>query len=154
MAVTADGAPWMWHLTADLFPCSTQIVDYYHASQHLAEAAQALYPTDAQAAQRSTTQTKEYLLTDEVWKIIAALHAANLPQHAAYFEDHRYRLRYALFRAQRFPIGSDAIESGVKQFKHRLAGPGMRWSRPGVERMLVIRSAVMVDSFDQLCPAA
>ena len=154
VAVTADGAPWIWHLTADLFPCSTQIVDYYHASQHLAQAAQALYPTDAQAAQHWTTQTKEYLLTDEVWKIIAALHAANLPQHAAYFEDHRYRMLYALFRAQGFPIGSGAIESGVKQFKHRLAGPGMRWSRPGVERMLVIRSVVMHDSFDQLCPAA
>ena len=150
VVVTADGAAWIWRLSADLFPCSTQIVDYYHATQHLAEAAQALYPTDTEAAKRFTNAGKDWLLTDEVWKISAALRAANLPQHAAYFEEHRYRMVYAMFRAQGYPIGSGAIESGVKQFKHRLAGPGMRWSRPGVERMLVIRSAALDDSFDQL----
>lgn len=126
VAVTADGAPWIWNLTADLFPCSTQIVDWYHATQHLAQAAQALYPTDAPAAQGWTQQGKEFLIKDEGWKIIAALHQAGLPQHAAYFEEHRFRMLYAMFRAQGFPIGSGVIESGVKQYKHRLAGPGMR----------------------------
>lgn len=50
VAVTADGTPWIWTLAADLFPCSTQIVDWFHAIQHLAEAAQLRYPTDPQAA--------------------------------------------------------------------------------------------------------
>ena len=71
VVVTADGAPWIWRLSADLFPCATQIVDYYHATQHLAEAAQALYPTDPQAAIRFFNDGKDCLLTDEVWKIIA-----------------------------------------------------------------------------------
>ena len=154
LAVTADGAPWIWHLSADLFPCSTQIVDWYHATQHLALAAQALYPTDTSAAQGWLQQAKESLIKDEVWKIIPALHAAGLPGHAAYFEEHRYRMLYAMFRAQGFPIGSGTIESAVKQYKHRLAGPGMRWSRPGAQRMIVIRSAVLDDSFDQLWHAA
>jgi hypothetical protein len=154
VAVTADGAPWIWNLAADLFPCATQIVDYYHATQHLAEAAQALYPTDADAARRWTQQAKDYLLTDEVWKIITALHDANLAPYAAYFEQHRYRMLYAMFRAYGFPIGSGAIESAVKQFKHRLAGPGMRWSRPGLQRMLAIRSAVLDNSFDRRFLAA
>lgn len=123
VAVTADGAPWIWNLTADLFPCSTQIVDWYHASQHLNEAAQARYPTDAQATQRWTQQLKDFLIKDEVWKIIAALHEAGLPQHAAYFEEHRYRMLYAMFRAEGYPIGSGSTESGVKQYKHRLSGP-------------------------------
>jgi hypothetical protein len=52
--------------------------------------------------------------------------------------------------AEGYPIGSGAIESGVKQYKTRLAGPGMRWSRPGAERMLVIRSAVLNGAFDLL----
>jgi hypothetical protein len=43
---------------------------------------------------------------------------------------------------------SGIIESGVKQFKTRLTGLGMRWSRPSVERMLVIRPAVLQGSFD------
>lgn len=154
VAVTADGAAWIWNVTADLFPCSAQIVDWYHATQHLAEAAQARYPTDAQAAHTWTTQLKDYLIKDAVWKVIAALHAAGLVSHAAYFEEHQYRMLYALFRAEGYPIGSGTIESGVKQYKHRLAGPGMRWSRPGAERMLTIRSAVLNRSFDRLWQAA
>jgi hypothetical protein len=154
VAVTADGAPWIWTLSADLFPCSTQIVDWYHATQHLAEAAQVRYPTHTQAAQAWVTQLKAYLIKDEVWRVIAALRAAGLPQSAAYFEEHRYRMLYAMFRAEGYPIGSGTVESGVKQFKHRLAGPGMRWSRPGAQRMFAIRSAVLNRSFDQLWQAA
>jgi hypothetical protein len=33
VGVTADGAAWIWRLAADLFPCSTQIVDGYPARQ-------------------------------------------------------------------------------------------------------------------------
>lgn len=154
VAVTADGAPWIWTLTADLFPCSTQIVDWFHATQHLADAANARFPTDAVAARAWTEQLKAWLIVDEVWKIIDALRAVGLAQHASYFEEHRYRMLYAMFRAQGFPIGSGTIESGVKQYKHRLAGPGMRWSRPGVQRMIVIRSAVLDGSFDRLWLAA
>jgi hypothetical protein len=154
VAVTADGAAWIWTLAADLFPCSTQIVDWYHATQHLAEAAQARYPTDSQAAQTWLTLLKMYLIKDEVWRIIAALHQAGLAPHAAYFEEHRYRMLYAMFRAEGYPIGSGTIESGVKQYKHRLAGPGMRWSRPGACRMFAIRSAVLNRSFDRLWQAA
>ena len=154
VAVVADGAAWIWNLADDLFPCSTQIVDWYHATQHLAAAAQARFPSDAEAAHRWTTQLKDLLIKDEVWKIIAALHEVGLAHHAAYFEEHRYRLLYAMFRAEGFPIGSGTIESGVKQYKQRLAGPGMRWSRAGAKRMLTIRSAVLNDAFDRLWQAA
>ena len=41
------------------------------------------------------------------------------------------------------------VESGAKQFKARLAGPGMHWSRAGAERLLPIRSAILSDRFDQ-----
>jgi len=46
------------------------------------------------------------------------------------------------------PIGSGMLEGGVKRFKHLLSGPGMRWSRPAAERMLVLRAAVMSRTFD------
>jgi hypothetical protein len=59
-----------------------------------------------------------------------------------------------MFRAEGYPIGSGTIESGVKQYKHRLAGPGMRWSRAGASRMFAIRSAVLNRSFDRLGQAA
>jgi hypothetical protein len=154
VAVTADGAAWIWSLTADLFPCSTQIVDWYHATQHLADAAQVRYPNDAQAAKQWTDHLKTYLIKDEVWRIILALHEVGLAPQAAYFEEHRYRMLYAMFRAEGYPIGSGVIESGVKQYKQRLSGPSMRWSRLGAERMVVIRSAVLSDDFDRLWLAA
>ena len=58
------------------------------------------------------------------------------------------------FRAEGFLIGSGAVESGIKQYKARLTGPGMRWSRPGVTRMTVIRSAVLSGTFNDLWAAA
>ena len=57
-------------------------------------------------------------------------------------------------REEGFPIGSGRAESDVKQFKARLAGPGMRWSREGVNRMVAIRSAVLSNSFDALWAVA
>jgi hypothetical protein len=57
-SVTADGAEWIWNLAADLFPDSTQIVDWYHACQHLALAATALYPDNPDKAQLWLKQRK------------------------------------------------------------------------------------------------
>jgi hypothetical protein len=59
-------------------------------------------------------------------------------------------MQYQEFQEQGYPIGSGTVESGVKQFKTRLTGPGMRWSRPAAERMLIIRAAVLQDNFDTL----
>ena len=148
VAVTADGAAWIWRLVADLFPCSTQIVDWYHAAQHLAEAALARTPNDPHAAQQWTLALKQLLFDGECWKVIALLHQAGLADHAAYFEEHLYRMHYPAFRADGLPIGSGTTESAVKQYKQRLCGPGMRWSRPGLNRMVVIRSAVLNHAFD------
>jgi hypothetical protein len=156
VAVTADGASWIWGITADLFPQSTQIVDWYHAAQHIDQAASARYQADSQTAEakRFSETLKADLFAGECWKVIRALHDTQLPDHASYFETHQYRMQYPAFRAEGFPIGSGSTESGVKQFKHRLSGPGMRWSRQGVQRMAVIRSAVLDNSFDALWKAA
>ena len=63
-------------------------------------------------------------------------------------------MQYQEFREEGYPIGSGTVESGIKQFKARLTGPGMRWSRPGAERMLIIRAAVLADTFDALWTVA
>jgi hypothetical protein len=54
---------------------------------------------------------------------------------------------YPAFRAQALPIGSGTTESAVKQYTQRLCGPGMRWSRRGLERMVAIGSAVLNRTF-------
>ena len=154
VVTTADGAEWIWNVTDDLFPQSVQIVDWYHATQHLTQAATALYPTDEKAAQRWQQEQRDVLYLGHIDRIIAPLEAAGLASEAHYFQVHQRRMQYQEFREDGYPIGSGTVESGIKQFKQRLTGPGMRWSRPGADRMLIIRAAVMTDSFDKVWAAA
>ena len=152
--ITSDGAAWIWNLVADLFPDSVQIVDWFHACQHLALAAQALFPDSPLQSAAWTNIMRNALFEGQVWQIIHALELANLPDHAHYFKTHQRRMCYQQFREDGFPIGSGTVESGVKQFKARLTGPGMRWSRPAVLRMFVLRAAVLNNSFDYLWAVA
>ena len=148
--ITADGAVWIWRLAADLFPCSVQIVDWYHATQHLAQAVQARYRHDPTIAHHWLHQLKTYLYRGQIDQLVAELVAANLTDHTAYFRQHKRRMQYQAFWNAGYPIGSGAVESGVKQYKQRLAGPGMRWSRSGATRMVTLRSAVLSNTFDRL----
>jgi hypothetical protein len=153
-SVTADGAEWIWRLVADLFPDSVQIVDWYHACEHLAAAAKALHPDDDVAAQRWFRRRCTDLYKGEIHKITMRLDTAGLPQHAHYFHTHKRRMQYQTCLEEGYPIGSGTVESGIKQFKSRLTGPGMRWSRAAAENMLVIRGAVMARDFDALWDTA
>lgn len=154
-AVIADGAPWIWRVAADLFPVSTQIVDWYHAKDHLAQAAHAAHPDNPEAAQRWLSHQAGLLYEGEIWKLLHAFRRAGLDEtHARYFHLHQRRMQYQTFRADGFLIGSGSVESGIKQYKTRLTGPGMRWSRVGVERMVIIRSAILSDTFNDLWAAA
>lgn len=154
VALTADGAAWIWRLCADLFPCAVQIVDWFHACQHLAQAAQARFPDDPTAAVHWTNDLKTLLFKGEIHLIRAQFDHYALSTFAEYFTHHARRMQYSHFRADGLPIGSGAVESAVKQFKQRLTGPGMRWSRPALNRMVVLRSAVLSGTFDQLWDAA
>jgi hypothetical protein len=152
--VTADGAAWIWRLASDLFPCSIQIVDWYHASQHLAQAAADRYPADPNAAQDWQKPLRALLFQGHIDPIIAALQTVAAGKHQGYFKEHKRRMQYQEFWETGYPIGSGAVESGIKQFKQRLTGAGMRWSRPAIEHMVSLRAAVLSRTFDDLWSAA
>lgn len=150
--VVGDGALWVWNVAEDVCPDGRQIVDWYHAVEHLSDAAKALYPaeTDDKKWQRWFKTYKDHLYMGRIHKIIAALHKRGRDDLALYFERHQRRMQYLEFREEGYPIGSGTIESGVKQFKQRLAGTGMRWNEDNANRMIVIRAAVLGDDFDAL----
>ncbi len=86
--------------------------------------------------------TTGFRVSDELWNIregIPSLHAAHLPDAAAPFETHQYRIQSPVFRPDGSPIDADPTENALKQFKHRFCDPGMRRSRPGALRMTLIR---------------
>ena len=153
-SVTADGAEWIWNLVADYFPDSVQIVDWFHAGQHLAQAAKALHPDSDASAKRWFRKRCKDLYKGEIHKITMRLDTAGLTKQSHYFHNHKRRMQYQSYLEEGYPIGSGTVESGVKQFKARLTGSGMRWSRHAAEQMLVIRGAVMAEDFDSLWDAA
>jgi len=155
-SVVADGALWIWEVAEDVCPDGRQVVDWFHAVAHLSAAAHALYPdpdADVQR-QRWLQRYKARLYMGRIKEISAALNKRGFPHLAIYFERHQRRMQYLEFREEGLPIGSGTVESGVKQFKQRLCGTGMRWKIENARRMLVIRSAVLGDEFHTLWDAA
>ena len=151
-SVVADGALWIWDVAEDVCPDGRQVVDWYHAVEHLHRAASALYPNekDTHKRQRWFKTYKDLLYMGRIEKIISVLHKRDVSQFATYFERHKRRMQYLEFREEKLPIGSGTVESGVKQFKQRLSGTGMRWHLDNVNRMLVIRAAVLGLEFHSL----
>lgn len=151
-AVIGDGAAWVWNVAEEVCPDGRQIVDWFHAVQHLAEAASALYPDEQNDPQRRRwlRTYQEYLYLGRIHCITATLHKRKRDDLALYFETHQRRMQYLEFREDGFPIGSGVIESGVKQFKQRLTGAGMRWNADNANRMVLIRAAVLGNDFHDL----
>ncbi len=80
--------------------------------------------------------------------------ADELRREAGYFRDNQRRMQYMELREDGFPIGSGMVETGCKQFRARFTGAGMRWSRPGIERLLPVRAAILSHRFDAAWHAA
>jgi hypothetical protein len=155
-SVVADGALWIWEVAEDVCPDAQQVVDWFHAVQHLNEAAHALYPQpeDIARRQRWLKTYKDHLYMGRIHKIIACLNQRGLADLVVYFDRHQRRMQDLEFREQGLPIGSGTVESGVKPFKQRLSATGMRWNQDNADRMLVIRAAVLGNDFHPLWNAA
>lgn len=152
-----DGAPWIWNLVGEHFYDSRQVVDWYHAATHLHQAANALKGEHTPEAQRWFKAYDTQLFEGHADQIADTLRdlakshrkvAEVLRREAGYFDDNQRRMHYQELREDGLPIGSGMVESACKQFRARLAGPGMRWNRSGAERMLPIRAAALNRNFD------
>lgn len=152
-----DAAAWIWGIVQDYFYDSRRLVDWYHGTEHLANAARALHGEGTLAAKRWYNAQKTTLFQGHAARIAQTLTLAasthktaaqDLAREAGYFERHHRQMNYLETREEGWLIGSGVVESAAKQYKARLAGPGMHWSRPGAERLLPIRSAILSTRFD------
>jgi hypothetical protein len=153
----ADGAAWIWNQVGLHFGDSLQLVDWYHARSHLCDAARLLHEDGSPAHQRWLKTHTTALYQGHADWIAHQLTAAaatrperseSLTQAAAYFQTHAHRMNYLEKREALWPIGSGVVESTAKQFKQRLCGPGMRWSRSGATHMATLRSAILSRRFN------
>jgi hypothetical protein len=159
--VIGDGARWIWNLAIDYFYDSRQIVDWYHGTEHLAEAARLLKAKSDLAKKLWYNARKTTLFEGHAARIAQELEttaqnqpsvAKDLRREAGYFRNNKRRMNYQEMREEGWAIGSGMVESAVKQFKARFSGPGMRWSRSGAERLIPVRAAIMSGRFDELWP--
>ncbi len=161
--VVGDGAVWIWNLVADYFYDAHQVVDWYHATEHLALAAHLAFDEGTPEAARWFKQQETPLFqghADRIAQTILSLADQDpdakekLQEQAGYFAHHHHRMQYMELRSEGWVIGSGMVESGGRRFKDRFAQAGMRWSRQGAERLLPVRSASMSGRFDERWRAA
>ena len=149
-----DGAPWIWNLAALQAPGAVEIVDWYHATEHLWQVGHAVYGDDSPLVAPWVKAREAELWEGQVESVRIALKALQ-PRRAAgrearrthleYFRTHRERMRYDRFRAQGLFIGSGVVEGGG--CKHavgaRLKKAGMRWSPEGAQNTLRLRLCIL-----------
>ncbi len=147
--VMGDGADWIWNICQEQFPDATEIVDLYHARQHLWELGGKLHPND-ETAKRRWVMTYQHLLdAGKIEKLVVKLRAlsldtpelaASLRTEANYFERNAERMRYPEFRRQGLFIGSGVIEAGCKTvIGSRLKRSGMFWTVRGANAVIALR---------------
>ena len=157
--VMGDGAEWIWNLADQHFPGAVQIVDLYHARQHLWELARKLHPNDP-VNQKAWIKVHQRRLLDKgkIEKLVAALRsiesanpevAENIRIEADYFERNAKRMRYPKFRRQHLFVGSGVIEAGCKTvIGSRLKQSGMFWTVWGANAIIALRCCQLNGRFE------
>lgn len=154
-----DGAPWIWNLVQEHFYDSQQVVDWFHAVEHLGAAMRCLFGEGSEEGRDWYQRARRLLYQGHARRVAKELEvesakrpqwAEDLRREAHYFWHNHRRMQYMAMREEGWCIGSGVVESGVKQYKERFARAGMRWTRRGAERMILIRSAVLSDRFTEM----
>ena len=153
-----DGAIWIRRITELNFPGITQVVDWMHASQHLWAVGNALCGEQTAAAEQWTQRHLDLLWEGRVAEVVRSLDQLALRQERYpalvreapdYFRTNQDRMRYHVFRAQGYPIGSGTVESGANTVvHHRLHRPGRGWQRENGQAMLAGLSELHSGRFD------
>jgi Uncharacterised protein family (UPF0236) len=161
--VLGDGAPWIWALAEEHFPGATQIVDLYHAREHLGELAQTLYGRTGKAAAAWRAARYEELEAGDVEAVVAAMKRTRprdptgrerVRKQIAYFQTNAERMRYAEFRRRGLFVGSGVVEAGCKTIMgQRLKQSGMRWTVRGANAIIALRCCQVSNRWEEFWEA-
>ena len=148
LTILGDGAHWIWNLAAGHFPEATQIVDLYHAREHLHELGKMLAFMTGDTSSQWLAERSAELDAGDIDALAAAarvfplagIKAADRDKALAYFETNAPRMRYSHFRSCGLFVGSGVVEAGCKSvIGQRLKLSGMHWSVPGATGILTLR---------------
>jgi hypothetical protein len=151
--VLGDGAVWIWNIADDQFPDATQIVDRYHAKQHLSDLGKALYGLTNPRAAQWAERRKEELDSGKFAVLLTAIRRQTSRSEEArcclhYFQTNRERMRYPEFHAQGLCTSTGVVEAGCKvAIGTRLKRAGMHWTLRGSNAIIALRCAKLSGRF-------
>ena len=157
--VMGDGAEWIWNLADQHFPGAVQIVDLYHARQHLWELARRLHPNDPANQQAWMKIHQKRLLDkgkiDKLALLLRSTESSNaevlkkIRTEADYFERNPQRMQDPKFRRQHLFVGFGVIEAGCKTvIGSLLKQSGMFWTVRGAHSIIALRCCHLNGHFE------
>ena len=159
MCLLADGASWIWNLFSKHFPEGTQILDYFHCSEHVHETALCQYGATLQGAEWAESVLARLGL-DMATSVIAGLKRMKPADKEAekaisslitYLTNNKNRFGYRLHKGKGYAIGSGGIESSNKFICHtRIKRSGAWWLKENCNAMLRIRCAIYNGTFQRV----
>jgi hypothetical protein len=156
--IMGDGAEWIWNLADLHFPGALQIVDLFHARQHLWDLARFLYPGEEAHQRQWILRHQPKLDEGKIEKLVGYLRtleplspepSQTIRKAADYFEKNAERMRYPEFRRQHLFVGSGVIEAGCKTvIGQRLKQSGMFWTVRGANAIIALRCCRLSGRFE------
>lgn len=152
-AVLGDGSAWIWNTTTELFPQATQILDRFHAKEHLSQVAKIIYG-DSPESKPWIQARYEELDQGHLRSLVHALrgHANHYKERREcihYIWKNRRRMRYPKFRQQGLCTSSGVVEAGCKVvIGTRLKRAGMHWTVQGANAIIALRCSKLSGRFE------
>jgi hypothetical protein len=152
-AVLGDGSAWIWNTASELFPQATQILDRFHAKEHLSQVGKVIYGDSPEGKQWIQTRYDE-LDQGRLKSLVHALHG-----HAGQYKEarecihyiwkNRLRMRYPKFQQQGFCTSTGVVEAGCKVvIGTRLKRAGMHWTVKGANAIIALRCSKLSGRFE------
>jgi len=151
--VLGDGSPWIWNTASELFPHATQILDRFHAKEHLSAVGQVLFG-ESEEGKAWIQQRYDELDQGRRSSLVAALHPyAGHHKQARdcihYLWANRQRMRYPQFHQQGFCTSTGVVEAGCKVvIGTRLKRAGMHWTLRGANAIIALRCSKLSGRFE------
>jgi Uncharacterised protein family (UPF0236) len=158
VVVIADGAVWIWNLVQTHFPGAIEILDLYHAREHLWKLAAKLFPADDLARRRWVKRFQKKLDGGMIKRLVTSLRSIQpddlllrqtIQTEADYFQKNSHRMQYPKFRRQNLFVGSGVVEAGCKTIiGSRFKLSGMFWTVRGANAIIALRCSMLNGSFE------
>ncbi len=156
-----DGEKKLWELKDRWLDRAIGVLDFYHVSERMWTVAYLFHQEGSSAAQEFVDHRLRMLLEGKVGYVLRDLRRlfkthklkksqrATLESVITYYENNRQHMRYDVYLAAGFPIGSGAIEGACRHLvKDRMERTGMKWRPPGAEAMLRTRASYLNCDWD------